>query len=183
MSTNSLQPPPFPLHHAKTGDDPTTSSTVIAPSRKTYPWKNVQPWSPLYKKLRRDPTSYLYDPTVDELRAGGSDKPSLTIAESSEHTLVPMTISVSSLSNLDKDGPTIIDISTFTITKILDKRLSSSGIEYECGIKPLWLVADSVVKVQMGRDHIRAHENGLIREGRLRTLRERKRKSSEISAG
>ena len=168
MSTNSPQTPPFPLQHAQTGDDPATSSTVVTPSRKTYPWKNVQPWSPLYGKLRRDPTSYLYDPTVDGLRAGGSDKPSLTIAESSGHT---------------QDGPTIIDISTFIITKILDKRLSSSGIEYECGIKPLWLVADSVVKAQMGRDHIRAHENGLIREGRLRTLRERKRKSSEISAG
>ena len=59
-----------------------------------------------------------------------------------------MTVSVSNLLNLDKDGPTIIDILTFTITKILDKRLSSSGIEYECGIKPLWLVADSVVKAQ-----------------------------------
>jgi hypothetical protein len=50
-------------------------------------------------------------------------------------------------------------------------------------VSSLWLVADSVVKAQMGRDRIRAHENGLIRERRLRTLRERKRKSSEISAG
>jgi hypothetical protein len=58
-----------------------------------------------------------------------------------------MTVSAFSLPNLDKDGPTIINILIFIITKILDKRLSSSGIKYKCGIKPLWLVADSVVKV------------------------------------
>jgi hypothetical protein len=57
-----------------------------------------------------------------------------------------MTASASSLPNLDKDGPTIIDISTFTVTKILNKRLSSSGIEYECGIKPLWLAVMSIVR-------------------------------------
>jgi hypothetical protein len=80
-----------------------------------------------YMKNFDETQPHIYDPIVDGPRAGGSDKPFLTIAESSGHTLVPMTASASSLPNLDKDGPTIIDISTFTITKILDKPLSPSG--------------------------------------------------------
>ena len=41
------------------------SAAVAIPQRKTFPWKNVPSWSPLYKKLQRDPTSYLYNAALD----------------------------------------------------------------------------------------------------------------------
>jgi hypothetical protein len=34
--------------------------------------------------------------------------------------------------DLDKDGPVMVDISDFTAAKILNKRSSSSGVEYRC---------------------------------------------------
>ena len=38
----------------------------------------------------------------------------------------------------------MVDISTFTTTKILDKRSSPCGVEYRCELEPLWLPADMV---------------------------------------
>ena len=69
---------------------------------------------------------------------------------------------------------------TLTTVKILDKRLSSSGVEYKCELEPLWLAADMAERAQMGRVHIRNYENGLVRDRRLRTLRVGKRKFSEM---
>jgi hypothetical protein len=73
-----------------------------------------------------------------------------------------------------------VDISNFTATKILDERSSSSGVEYRCELEPLWLAADLVEKAKMGRVHIRNYKNGFIQASRLGTLRERKRKISQM---
>jgi hypothetical protein len=85
-----------------------------------------------------------------------------------------MTASVSSLTNLNKDGLMMVDISKLTTVKILNKRSNASGVEYECELEPLWLAADLVEQAQMGRACIRGYENGLVRAGRLLTLRKRK---------
>ena len=62
----------------------------------------------------------------------GFDKTHLSIARSSEQTLALMTISASSLSNVDEDGLAIINVS-----KILNKQSSLSGVEYKCELEPL----------------------------------------------
>jgi hypothetical protein len=71
----------------------------------------------------------------------------------------------------------MVNISTFTTTKILDKRSSPRRVEYRCELEPLWLPADLVKEVQMGCVHIRSYEKGLVRAARLDTLREHKRGS------
>ena len=38
---------------------------------------------------------------------------------------------------ISEDDLVIVDISTFTITKILDKRPSPRGVEYRCELEPL----------------------------------------------
>jgi hypothetical protein len=69
------------------------------------------------------------------------------IAESAEQPLAAMTASVSSLTNLNKDGLMMVDISKLTTVKILDKRSNASGVAYECALEPLWLA------VEIQRDH------------------------------
>jgi hypothetical protein len=109
------------------------------------------------------------------------DEAPLSIAESSEQTLSPITASGPSLPDLGEDSLAAVDIWKFRTAKIVDKRSSSSGIEYMCELEPLWLAADSVGKRQMGGVHIRGYENGLIRAGRVATLRvATKRKHSQI---
>jgi hypothetical protein len=85
-----------------------------------------------------------------------------------------------SIRSVDEDGLAIVDISKLTTVKVLDKRSSSSGVEYKCELEPLWLAADLVERAQMGRVHIRSYENGLVRDRRLKTLRVGKRKLSEM---
>jgi len=102
------------------------------------------------------------------------DEPPLSIAESSGQTLALTTVSASSLSDLGENDPVMVDISNFTAAKVLDERPSPSRIE------ALWLAADLVEKAKMGRVHIRNYKNGLIQANRLGTLRERKRKLSQI---
>ena len=104
----------------------------------------------------------------------------LSIARSSEQTLALMAVSASSLSTLSEDGLVIVDISKLTTVKVLDKRSSSSGVEYKCELEPLWLAADLVERARMGRVRIRSYENGLIRDRRLKTLRVGKRRFSEM---
>ena len=91
-----------------------------------------------------------------------------------------MAVSASSLSGVGEDGLAIVDISKLTTVKVLDKRSSSSGVEYKCELEPLWLSAGLVERAQMGRVHIRSYENGLVRDRRLKTLRVGKRKFSEM---
>jgi hypothetical protein len=67
------------------------------------------------------------------------DEAPLSTAESSGQTLASVTLSVSSLPNIGKDDPVMIDILCFTIAKILDKRLSPFGVEYRCELGPVWL--------------------------------------------
>jgi hypothetical protein len=55
-----------------------------------------------------------------------------------------------------EDGLAIVDISKLTTVKVLDKRSSSSGVEYKCEFEPLWLAADLA-------------ERGAIRSGSTRT--------------
>jgi hypothetical protein len=71
------------------------------------------------------------------------------------------------------------DISKFTTTKILDKRSSLGGVGYKF---ELWLPADLVKEVQMGRVHVRNYEKGLVRAARLDTLRKgaQKRRHSQM---
>jgi len=100
-----------------------------------------------------------------------SDEAPLSIAESSEQTVAPITASGPSLPGLGEDSLAVVDISKFGTAKIVDKRSSSSGIEYMCELEPLWLAADLVGKTQMAGVHIRGYENGLIWAGRVATLR------------
>ena len=79
-----------------------------------------------------------------------------------------------------EDGLAVVDISKLTTVKVLDKRSSSSGVEYKCEFEPLWLAADLAERAQMGDVHIRSYENGLVRDRRLKTLRVGKRKFSEM---
>jgi hypothetical protein len=79
-----------------------------------------------------------------------------------------------------EDGLAVVDISKLTTVKVLDKRSSSSGVEYKCEFEPLWLAADLAERAQMGRNQIRKYENGLVRDRRLKTLRVGKRKFSEM---
>jgi len=109
-----------------------------------------------------------------------SVEPPLSIAESSGQTLASATVSASSLPNLGKGGPVMVDISNFTAAKVLDERPSPSGVEYRCELEPLWLAAELVEKAEIGRVHIRSYKNGLIQANRLGTLRERKRKLSQM---
>lgn len=81
-----------------------------------------------------------------------------------------MTVSAPSLSDISGDG--------LVIVTVVDKRSSSCGVEYKCNLEPLWLTADLVKRVQMGRVRIRSYENELVRCERLQTLR--KRKCSEM---
>jgi hypothetical protein len=169
---------------AYTADDLPTA--IATSGRKRYPWKNVPQWSPLYKKL--------YPPknSTDSTEIGNLQSPDQTgpiastgeahllIAESSEPTLALMTVSASSLSNVGEDGLLIVDISKLAMLKVLDKRLSSSGVEYECELKPLWLTAHLAERAQMGRVHIRNFERELVRNWRLDILRVSKRKLPEI---
>jgi hypothetical protein len=48
---------------------------------------------------------------------------------------------------IGENDPVIVNISIFTITKILDKRSSSCGVEYRCELEPLWLLIDLVKEV------------------------------------
>ena len=83
---------------------------------------------------------------------------------------------------ISENDPVMVDISTFTTTKILDKRSSPYGVEYRCELEPLWLAADLVEEVQMGCVHVRSYEKGLVRAARLDTLRSgtQKRKHSQM---
>jgi hypothetical protein len=98
----------------------------------------------------------------------------LSIAECSAET------SASSLRKIGENDPVMVNISTLTITKILDKRSSPCGVEYRCELEPLWLPTDLVKEVQMGGVRVWSYENGLVRADRLGTLRDRKRKHSQI---
>ena len=74
----------------------------------------------------------------------------------------------------------VVNTPVFTIAKILDKRSSPFGVKYRCELGPVWLSSVLVKEVPMGGVQIRSYENGLIRVGRLGTLRERKRKHSQM---
>jgi hypothetical protein len=77
-----------------------------------------------------------------------------------------MAASVSTLPDVAEDGLATVDISKLTMAKVLDKRLSSSGVERKYELEPLWLAANLVERVQNDHVHIRSYENGLIRDRR-----------------
>jgi hypothetical protein len=108
------------------------------------------------------------------------DEAPLSTAESSGQILALVTGSASSLPNIGENDPVMIVISYFTTAKILDKRSSPFEVEYRCELEPLWLPAELVKEVPMGGVRVRSYENGLIQAGRLRTLRERRRKYSQM---
>jgi hypothetical protein len=89
-------------------------------------------------------------------------------------------VTVSSLPNLPDIGeadPVMIDISYFATARILDKRSSPFGVEYRCELE---LPTELVKETPMGGVRVRSYENGLIRADRLGTLRDRKRKHSQM---
>jgi hypothetical protein len=118
------------------------------------------------------------DQTESALDMSYSDESPISVAESSGQTLGPG--SASSLPDLSDKDSVMVYISNFTTRKIIDKRPEPSGVEYKCEFQPIWLAAESVEAAQMGRVRIRDYENGLVRVGRLETLRERKRKFSQV---
>ena len=71
----------------------------------------------------------------------------------------------------------MINISYFTTAKILDKRSSPLRVEYRCELE---LPVELVKEVPMGGVRIRSCENGLVQVDRLGTLRDRKRKHSQM---
>ena len=108
------------------------------------------------------------------------DEAPFSNVEFSGQTLISMTVSASSLPNISKNDPVVIDISYFTTAKILDKRSSPFGIEYRCELGPVWLLLVLVKKISMEGVRIRSYENGLVRTDRLGTLRDRKKKHSQM---
>jgi hypothetical protein len=74
------------------------------------------------KTLARDLTAILI--------LSNSDAAPLSIAESSEGTLAPVTVSASSLPDLGEDGRAMVDISTFMTAEILGERSGPFGVEY-----------------------------------------------------
>jgi hypothetical protein len=109
------------------------------------------------------------------------DEAPLSITESSEQTLASVTVSsLPNLPDIGEDDPVMIDISYFTTARILDKRSSPFGVEYRCELEPLWLPTELVKEMPMGGVRVRSYENGLIRADRLGTLRDRKRKHSQM---
>ena len=109
-----------------------------------------------------------------------SSETHLSTARHSEQIPALTTVSAPNLSDAGEDGPAIIDVSKLKTVKVLDKRSSSSGVEYKCEFEPLWLAADLAERAPMRRVHIRSYENGLVRDRRLKTLRVEKRKFSEM---
>jgi hypothetical protein len=120
------------------------------------------------------------DQTESALDTHCSDESSISVAGTSRQTRGPAAALVSSFPDLDDQNLVMVDISNFTITKIVDKRPGPSGVEYKCEFQPLWWAAESAETAQMGHVRIRNYENGLVRLGRLKTLRERKRKFSQL---
>jgi hypothetical protein len=119
---------------------------------------------------------------TDKLQRANQTEPvvNTNISDGAPQTLALTTVSASSLPDLGEGGPAMVDISNFTAAKILDERPSPSGVEYRCELEPLWLAADLVERAKIGRVHIRNHKNRLVRADRLGTLRERKRKLSQM---
>lgn len=118
--------------------------------------------------------------TASVINTSVFDEAPLSSAESSGQTLTSVTVSASSLPNIGKNDPVVIDISCFTTAKILDKRSSPFGVEYRCELGPVWLSSVLVKEIPMGGVRIRSYENGLIRADRLGRLRDRKRKHSQM---
>ena len=79
-----------------------------------------------------------------------------------------------SLPDLGDKIPVMVCISIVITTKIIDKRLRPSGVEYKGGFEPIWLAAELAEATQMGLVRILDYETGLARAGRLRRLRKRK---------
>ena len=119
---------------------------------------------------------------TDKLQRANQTEPvvNTNISDGAPQTLALTTVSASSLPDLGEGGPVMVDISNFTAAKILDERPSPSGVEYRCEFEPRWLAAELVEKAKMGRVYIRNYKNGLIQANRLGTLRERKRKLSQM---
>jgi hypothetical protein len=120
------------------------------------------------------------DRTEPIIAASYSDEATTSVAESLDQTVASATISASDLPGLYEAASAIVDISTFTTTKIVNQRAGPSRVEYLCKFEPQWLVADLVEKAKMGRTHIQRYKNELIREERLGTLRDRKRKRAQM---
>ena len=118
--------------------------------------------------------------TASVINTSVFDEAPLSSAESSRQTLTSVTVSASSLPNIGKNDPVVIDISCFTTAKILDKRSSPFKVEYRCELGPVWLSLVLVKEIPMGDVRIRSYENIFIRADRLGILRDRKRKHSQM---
>lgn len=113
---------------------------------------------------------------------GRSDEFLYFLAESSGRTPASATASALSSSTLVGGKRSIVDMVNIIIIKITDKRIGSSGIQYKCELKPVWVPVNLIENAQIGPVYIRSYENGLIRAERLGTLRSGKRKRSQMEA-
>jgi hypothetical protein len=118
--------------------------------------------------------------TYSAFDTGCSDEFLNSLAESSGRTPASTTAPALSSPTLDGGKRAISDMANITITKIIDKRIGSSGIQYKCELKSVWVPVNLVKNAQMGSVCIRSCENGLIRAERLGTLRSGKRTLSQM---
>jgi hypothetical protein len=109
-----------------------------------------------------------------------SDEAPLSIAESSGQTLASITVSGSSLPDRDEDGSVTVDVSNFTTRRSLINgraRLgSNTGASWDrCGYLQTWWERRRLGAFRSGATRMDSYE-----PGRLGTLRERKRKHSQM---
>jgi len=125
------------------------------------------------------------EPSVPETSYDERDKAPLEAAEQQgtnrTHSAFNTDEFLSSLAESSGQTPAST-MANITTTKITDKRIGSSGIQYKCELKPVWVPVKLVENAQMGPVCIRSYENGLIRAERLGTLRSSKRKRSQMEA-
>jgi hypothetical protein len=81
-----------------------------------------------------------------------------SLAESSGRTPASTTASALSSPTLVDGNRAIADMANITITKIIDKRIGSSGFQYKCELKPVWVPVNLVENAQMGPVCIRSYE-------------------------
>ena len=187
-STSSSHEPTHATHESLSPYPAAASS-----GGKRSPWKNLPLWSPLYHRRQRALNSPPSETDEDNTEPFSTEalisqpKDSSEIPETPAAAVDnmrheeeghsddgPATATASSLPDLCEKTLVRVNISDFTIAKVIDKRSGPSGVEYKCEFQPLWWAALSAEAAQMGCVHIRDYENKLVRSRRLETLRKRK---------
>jgi hypothetical protein len=78
---------------------------------------------------------------MDDPQGAGQVAPVVNISVFGEaHLSIAGCSPETSASSLRENDPAMADISTFTTTKILDKRSTPCGVAHGCELEPLWSV-------------------------------------------